>query len=128
MSLVVLAAAARAMGAAASVVDADVAGAGRSRPEQADQPAGSQPDGRGMAGLGVGEPGAERADVVTFLAPPSQHQWQAPTLCTVWRVRDVVAHVISYDVLNTRVLQAFLVRGRFRPGRVNATALASRSG
>jgi hypothetical protein len=70
----------------------------------------------------------ERADVAAFLATLSPQQWQAPALFTVRRVRDVVAHVFSCDDLNTRGLLACLVRGRFRPGRVNAAALASRSG
>jgi len=41
----------------------------------------------------------ERADFAAFLATLSPQQWQVPTLCACWRVRDVVAHVISYDDL-----------------------------
>jgi hypothetical protein len=41
-----------------------------------------------------------------------------------WQVRDVVAHVISYDELDARGLLAHVVRGRFRPDQVNAAALA----
>ena len=66
----------------------------------------------------------ERADFAAFLATLSPQQWQAPTLCTRWRVRDVVAHVISYDDLDTRGLLACLVHGRLRPSQVNAAALA----
>jgi uncharacterized protein (TIGR03083 family) len=66
----------------------------------------------------------ERADLAAFLATLSPQQWQAPTLCAQWRVRDVVAHVISYDELDARGLLAHVVRGRFRPDRVNAAALA----
>ncbi|HEX5296465.1 MAG TPA: maleylpyruvate isomerase family mycothiol-dependent enzyme [Streptosporangiaceae bacterium] len=66
----------------------------------------------------------ERADLAAFLATLSPRQWLAPTLCARWRVRDVVAHVVSYDELDTRRLLALAVRGRFRPGRVNAIALA----
>ena len=65
----------------------------------------------------------ERADFAAFLATLSPQQWQAPTLCTRWRVRDVVAHVISYDELDARGLLAHVVRGRFRPDQVNAAAL-----
>lgn len=65
----------------------------------------------------------ERADFAAFLATPSPQQWQAPTLCARWRVRDVVAHVISYDELDARALLAQVVRGRFRPDQVNAAAL-----
>jgi uncharacterized protein (TIGR03083 family) len=66
----------------------------------------------------------ERADFAEFLATLSPRQWQAPTLCTRWRVRDVVAHVISYDNLDARALIAVAARARFRPGRLNDTALA----
>ena len=66
----------------------------------------------------------ERADFAAFLATLSPQQWQAPTLCAGWRVRDVVAHVISYDDLDTRRLLAHVIQGRLRLGRVNAAALA----
>ena len=66
----------------------------------------------------------ERADLAAFLATLSPQQWQAPTLCTAWRVRDVVAHVISYDDLGPRAILQLAARGRFRLGRVNAAALA----
>ena len=66
----------------------------------------------------------ERADFAAFLATLSPQQWQAPTLCAGWRVRDVVAHVIGYDDLDTRRLLAYVIQGRLRLGRVNAAALA----
>jgi uncharacterized protein (TIGR03083 family) len=67
----------------------------------------------------------ERADLAAFLATLPRQQWQAPTLCAQWRVRDVVAHVISYDELDTRSLLAHAIRGRLRPSRVNAITLAA---
>ena len=66
----------------------------------------------------------ERADFAAFLATLSPQQWQAPTLCAGWRVRDVVAHVIGYDDLDTCRLLAYVIQGRLRLGRVNAAALA----
>ncbi len=66
----------------------------------------------------------ERADLAAFLATLTPQQWQAPTLCTRWRVRDVVAHVISYDNLGARALVGVAARARFRPGRINDTALS----
>jgi uncharacterized protein (TIGR03083 family) len=66
----------------------------------------------------------ERADLAAFLATLSPSQWQAPTLCAKWRVRDVVAHVISYDELDARGLLVHVIRGRFRSDRINALALA----
>ena len=65
----------------------------------------------------------ERADLAAFLTTLTPQQWQAPTLCTRWRVRDVVAHIISYDNLGARALIGVAARARFRPGRVNDTAL-----
>lgn len=69
----------------------------------------------------------ERADLAAFLVTLSSAKWQAPTLCTRWRVRDVVAHVVSYDELDVRGLLALVIQGRFRPAQVNAAALASYS-
>ena len=66
----------------------------------------------------------ERADFAAFLATLPSPQWQAPTLCTGWRVRDVVAHVISYDNLDPRSLLALAMRGRCRLAHINAAALA----
>jgi uncharacterized protein (TIGR03083 family) len=48
----------------------------------------------------------ERADFATFLSTLSPQQWEVPTLCAGWRVRDVVAHVISYDELSVRPVDA----------------------
>lgn len=67
---------------------------------------------------------AERADLAAFLATLPPDQWQAPSLCTGWRVRDVVAHVICYDELDARAVLARAVQARFRPSRVNAAVLA----
>ena len=69
----------------------------------------------------------ERADLTAFLATLSPTQWQAPALCEGWRMRDTVAHVISYDELGKRGLLPAVIRGRFRPARVNAIAMADLS-
>jgi len=37
----------------------------------------------------------ERAELADFLATLTPEQWDAPTLCTLWRVRHVVAHIFS---------------------------------
>lgn len=66
----------------------------------------------------------EREDLAAFLATLSPQQWAAPSLCAGWRVRDVVAHVISYDELDGRGLVGRLVQGRFLPDRANAVGLA----
>jgi uncharacterized protein (TIGR03083 family) len=42
---------------------------------------------------------AERGDLAAFLATLTPEDWEAPSLCTKWTVKDVVAHVISYEEL-----------------------------
>jgi uncharacterized protein (TIGR03083 family) len=66
----------------------------------------------------------EREDLAAFLATLTPPQWQTPSLCSQWRVRDVAAHFISYDDLPVRTLLALAARSRLRPGRINAAALA----
>src|SRR3989337_2106077 len=71
---------------------------------------------------------AERADLLAFLTDLEPHQWDGPTLCIGWRVRDVVAHVISYEGLCPRELFRRVARGRFLQGRVNDIGVAERRG
>ncbi|MEV0057504.1 maleylpyruvate isomerase family mycothiol-dependent enzyme [Saccharopolyspora shandongensis] len=66
----------------------------------------------------------EREDLVAFLATLSEQQWSEPTLCTGWSVRDLVAHVVSYDELDGRGLVRRFVAGRFIPSRINAIGVA----
>jgi uncharacterized protein (TIGR03083 family) len=56
---------------------------------------------------------AERKDIVDLLKTLGAAQWQAPSLCAGWTVKDVVAHMISYDYLGTLGLI-----GRFAKGRL----------
>jgi uncharacterized protein (TIGR03083 family) len=67
--------------------------------------------------------GAERADLLALLEGLSPAQWEAPTLCLGWRVRDVVAHVYSYDELSGIDLARRFVQARFNPARVNDACL-----
>jgi uncharacterized protein (TIGR03083 family) len=67
---------------------------------------------------------AERADLLAFLSDLTPQQWDTPSLCTGWRVRDVVAHMISYEALPARELVRRLARGRFRLASTNAVGLA----
>jgi uncharacterized protein (TIGR03083 family) len=59
----------------------------------------------------------EFADLLAGLAP---EQWDERSLCSRWRVRDVVAHTIGYDGLGTADLAALFVRGAFLVNRINA--------
>ena len=42
----------------------------------------------------------ERTDLLALLEELSAEQWNAPSLCTEWRVRDVATHIVSYDELS----------------------------
>jgi uncharacterized protein (TIGR03083 family) len=66
----------------------------------------------------------ERGEFAAFLATLSREQWNAPTLCTGWRVRDVVAHVISYDELSMRDVLKRVLGNRLDLDRVNAAVLS----
>ncbi len=66
---------------------------------------------------------AEREDLLDLLGGLTPAQWRAPSLCAGWSVRDVVAHVLSYEELGPRQLAARFARGSFRFGRVNAIGL-----
>lgn len=67
---------------------------------------------------------AERADLLAFLRGLTPEQWEAPSLCAGWRVRDVVAHVVSYEGLGGRELARRLARGRLRLARTDAVGVA----
>jgi uncharacterized protein (TIGR03083 family) len=67
---------------------------------------------------------AERADLLRLLEQLTPEQWEAATLCRGWRVRDVVAHVYSYDELSGADLARRFVQARFNPTRVNDACLA----
>jgi uncharacterized protein (TIGR03083 family) len=67
----------------------------------------------------------ERAELLALLEQLTPEQWEAATLCPAWRVRDVVAHVYSYDELSRRDLAGRFLRGAVSPGGANAVALAA---
>ena len=67
----------------------------------------------------------ERADLAEFLATLTPEQWEAPTLCTLWRVRDVVAHIYSYEDLGLiGFLRRFAAAG-FNGDRSSARGVAA---
>lgn len=55
---------------------------------------------------------AERTDLAGFLVTLTPQEWGAPSLCTKWTVKDVVAHVISYEELGAIGLVKRFVKGR----------------
>lgn len=54
----------------------------------------------------------ERRDLAAYLRTLSDADWQAPTLCTDWSVKDVVSHVVSYEELSVLGLLQRFIRGR----------------
>lgn len=54
---------------------------------------------------------AERADLADFLSTLTPQDWQSPSLCTKWTVKDVVAHVISYEELGAAGLLKRFAKG-----------------
>jgi uncharacterized protein (TIGR03083 family) len=71
---------------------------------------------------------AERADLVALLESLSSAQWDAPTLCSRWAVRDVVAHVFGFDELDPLGLAGLLLRSGLRPGRANDLRVTAHAG
>ena len=71
---------------------------------------------------------AEREDLLDLLQGLTPEQWSSPSLCEGWTVRDVVAHVLSYEELGPRELAARFARGRFLVDRTNAVGLADDAG
>lgn len=71
---------------------------------------------------------AERADFAEFLATLTPQDWEAPSLCTKWTVKDVVAHVISYEELGTLGLLKRFAKGWIvRANQVGVDEFASLS-
>lgn len=66
---------------------------------------------------------AERRDLLAFLRELEPADWERPTLCEHWSVREVVAHVYSYDERSLPGLAGLCVRGAMRPARINDVAM-----
>ncbi|MDQ4051103.1 MAG: maleylpyruvate isomerase family mycothiol-dependent enzyme [Actinomycetota bacterium] len=62
----------------------------------------------------------QRHDLATFLEDLTPQQWDAPSLCSAWRVRDVAAHLaLTPQVSRGRMFRAALRAGG-NPHRVAA--------
>ena len=66
---------------------------------------------------------AERSDLADLLDTLTEEQWASPSLCEGWSVRDVVAHLVSYEHLGWGGVLLRMARGGLRPGRANAIGL-----
>jgi uncharacterized protein (TIGR03083 family) len=66
----------------------------------------------------------EREELADLLQSLTPQQWDSPTLCERWRVRDVAIHTVSYDELNTAGLVGRFLKGRLSTDRINAIGVA----
>jgi uncharacterized protein (TIGR03083 family) len=66
----------------------------------------------------------EREEFAALLEGLTPQQWESPTLCEQWRVRDVVAHVIGYDPLSRIQLVRRMAKGLVTRGGANAVGVA----
>jgi uncharacterized protein (TIGR03083 family) len=66
----------------------------------------------------------ERTDLAELLAGLTPAQWDAPTLCDQWRVRELVAHVYSYEDLGWGQLALRMLTAGGSVDRANAAGVA----
>lgn len=68
-----------------------------------------------------------RLRIVGLLESLSPAEWNAPSLCRGWRVRDVAGHLALIPTITTWDMLAVAPRAQFNPNRIN-TLLAVRQG
>ncbi len=71
---------------------------------------------------------SEREDFAAFLETLSPQQWEAPTLCERWNVRQVAAHAISFDELRGGALVRRFLKGWLRVDRINQVGVDDYAG
>lgn len=54
----------------------------------------------------------ERVDLAAFLSTLPPEGWETPSLCAEWSVKDVVAHMLSYEDFGAVGLINRFVKGR----------------
>lgn len=54
----------------------------------------------------------ERSELAGFLRTLTPQEWNTESLCAGWTVKDVVAHVVSYEELNILGLVTRFAKGR----------------
>ncbi|MCW2556387.1 MAG: hypothetical protein JWP55_351 [Mycobacterium sp.] len=72
--------------------------------------------------------GDEREDLADLLSGLTPEQWAHPSLCAGWRVREVAAHVVSFEEMSPRELTARFVRGRLQMNRINGLGVSDLAG
>ena len=69
----------------------------------------------------------EREAFASLLDGLTPQQWNSPTLCELWTVREVAIHTVSYDELSTAGLVGRFLKGRLNTDRINAIGVADYS-
>ena len=69
----------------------------------------------------------EREAFASLLDGLTPQQWNTPTLCELWTVREVAIHTVSYDELTTAGLVGRFLKGRLNTDRINAIGVADYS-
>lgn len=64
----------------------------------------------------------QRHDLATFLEDLTPEQWETPSLCPAWRVRDVAAHVALTPQVRRGQMVREALRGGGNPHRVAAAS------
>jgi uncharacterized protein (TIGR03083 family) len=70
----------------------------------------------------------ERLEFAEFLSGLTPQQWEAPSLCAGWSVRDVAAHCVSFEETSAPQLMARFLKGRLQTDRINALAVTALDG
>lgn len=70
---------------------------------------------------------AERMGFAAFLDGLTPQQWDSPTLCELWTVRDVAIHTVSFDELGAADLVRRFLKGQLNIHRINAIGVADYS-
>lgn len=71
---------------------------------------------------------AERAALVADLSSISEDDWERPSLCPGWSVRDVAAHLVDNAGTTIPGMVAAMVRARFDFDRMNDQGVAKHRG
>jgi uncharacterized protein (TIGR03083 family) len=66
---------------------------------------------------------AERRDLADYLDTLTEEQWEQPSLCPGWTVRDVVGHLPSYDELSWPAVLVLFGQSRFSLARCNQVGI-----
>jgi uncharacterized protein (TIGR03083 family) len=71
---------------------------------------------------------AERLEFADFLSGLTPEQWEVPSLCAGWSVRDVAAHCVSFEETPGPQLVGRFLKGRLQTDRINALAVTALEG